>query len=139
MIKILPRDILGISHRIPWKNQNVVYHLQISALVPEISKFEKCVKYANEMTDDIIHPTQYYIKYINRAIWSRKFAVQAIETWQANSSTGNTSTAAIKSLFPWQLTIFQSPSTWFQWFQYLSDFQLANVKQDHKLELTYMY
>ena len=31
-------------------------------------KFEKCVKYANEMTDDIIHSTQYYLKYINRAI-----------------------------------------------------------------------
>ena len=32
-------------------------------LVPEIFKFEKCVKYANEMTDDVIHSTQYYIKY----------------------------------------------------------------------------
>ena len=29
---------------------------------------KKCVKYANEMTDDAIHSTQYYIKYINRAI-----------------------------------------------------------------------
>ena len=37
-------------------------------LVPEIFKFEKCVKYANEMTDDVMHLTQYYIKYINRAI-----------------------------------------------------------------------
>jgi len=35
--------------------------LQISALVSEIFKFEKCVKYANEMTDDVIHSTQYYI------------------------------------------------------------------------------
>jgi len=25
-------------------------------------------KYANDMTDDIIHSTQFYIKYINRAI-----------------------------------------------------------------------
>jgi len=42
--------------------------LKISALVLEIFKFEKCVKYANEMTDDIIHSTQFYIKYINKAI-----------------------------------------------------------------------
>ena len=40
----------------------------ISALVPEIFKFEKCVKYVNEMTDDVIFSTQYNIKYINRAI-----------------------------------------------------------------------
>ena len=33
-----------------------------------VLKFEKWVKYANEMTDDIIHSTQYYINYINRAI-----------------------------------------------------------------------
>ena len=51
MIKFLP--LLGVSHRIPWKNKNPDYCLQISALVPEIFKFEKCVKYANEMTDDV--------------------------------------------------------------------------------------
>jgi len=28
---------------------------------------EKSVKYANEMTDDVIHSTQCYIKYINKA------------------------------------------------------------------------
>ena len=39
-----------------------------SALVPEIFKFKKCVKCANDMTDDVIHSTQYYIKYINWAI-----------------------------------------------------------------------
>ena len=35
--------------------------------------FEKCVKYANEMTDDVIHSTQYHIMYIsngNRTEWS---------------------------------------------------------------------
>ena len=68
MIKFLLLDILGGSHRIPWKNQNAVYCLQISALVLEIFKFEKWVKYTNEMTDDVIHSTQYYLKYINRAI-----------------------------------------------------------------------
>ena len=67
MIKLLLLDILGVSHKIPWQNKNAVYRLQISALVPEIFKFEKWVKYANEMTDDVIHSTQ-YLKYINRAI-----------------------------------------------------------------------
>ena len=57
-----------VSHRIPCKNKNPVYRLQISALVLEIFKFEKWGKYANEMTDDIIHSAQYYIEYINRAI-----------------------------------------------------------------------
>jgi len=59
MIKILPLDILVVSHRIPWKNKNAVYCFQISSLVPEIFAFEKNVKYANEMTDDIIYSTQY--------------------------------------------------------------------------------
>ena len=36
---------------------------KIPAIVPEIFKFEKCLKYANEMTDDVIYSTQYYIKY----------------------------------------------------------------------------
>ena len=31
-------------------------------------KFEKCVKYANEITDDVIHSTQYYIRNITKAI-----------------------------------------------------------------------
>ena len=30
--------------------------------------FEKYVKYANEVTDDVIYSTQYYMRYINRAI-----------------------------------------------------------------------
>ena len=68
VIKFLPLDVLGVSHRIPWKNQNAVCRLQISALGPELFKFEKCVKYANEMTDGVIHSTQYYLKSINKAI-----------------------------------------------------------------------
>ena len=55
---------LGVSYRILWKNENAVYCLQIPALVREILKYEKCVKYANEMTDDVIHSTQYYTNYI---------------------------------------------------------------------------
>jgi len=64
----LPLDFLGVSHRIQWKNINAIYCLQIPAFVPEIFKFEKCVKYANEMNDDVINSTQYYIMSINRAI-----------------------------------------------------------------------
>ena len=47
MIKLLTLDILGVSFTIPRKIKNTVYHLQISALVLEIFKFEKCVKYAS--------------------------------------------------------------------------------------------
>ena len=75
MIKFLPLDILRVSHRIPWKSQITVDRLQTSALVSEIFKFEKCVRYANEMTDDVVLSNQYYLKYINRAIlanWLRK-------------------------------------------------------------------
>ena len=68
MIKFLPLEFLDLSHRIPGKIKNAVYCFQISALVPEILTFEKCVKYVNERTDDVIHSTQYNIKYINRAI-----------------------------------------------------------------------
>ena len=57
MIKVFPCDFLGESRRIPWKNENAVYHLQISVLALEKFKFEKYVKYANEMADDIIHCT----------------------------------------------------------------------------------
>jgi len=45
--------------------------LQISALVPEIFVFERYIKYTNEITNDIIYSTQYYMKYINRAILFR--------------------------------------------------------------------
>ena len=71
MIKILPLDFLGVSHRIPRKNKNAFYCLQISALVPDIFVFEKYIKYTNEITNDVIYSTQYYMKYINRAILSR--------------------------------------------------------------------
>ena len=60
MIKFM--SLLGLSHRIQGKIKNVVYSVEISALVPEIFKFEKCVKYANERTDDIIHSTLFNIK-----------------------------------------------------------------------------
>ena len=68
MIKFLPLDFLDVSHGIPWENENAVYCLQIYALVPKKFKFEKYVKYANEIADDVMHSTQFYIYYINRAI-----------------------------------------------------------------------
>ena len=77
MIKFLPPDFIGVSYRILWKNENGIYCLQIPALVPEIFKSEKCVKYANEMTDDVIHSTQYHIK--EELSWPIYNA--AIETW----------------------------------------------------------
>ena len=42
-------------------DDNAVYRLQIPALVLKIFKFEKWVKYANEMTDDVMHSTQIII------------------------------------------------------------------------------
>ena len=40
MIKFLPLEF-WVYNRIPWKNKNAVYRLQISTLVPKIFKFEK--------------------------------------------------------------------------------------------------
>ena len=68
MIKFLPLDFLGVSQRVLWKNENAVYRLEIPALVPEIFKFEKYVKYANETTDDVIHWTQYYFQGRNQTL-----------------------------------------------------------------------
>jgi len=42
-------DFWSVKRRILLKNENTVYHLQMPALAPDIFKFEKCVKYANEM------------------------------------------------------------------------------------------
>ena len=56
-MKFISVKFLGLSHRIPGKIKNAGYSSEISALVPEIFKFEKCVKYANERTDDVIHST----------------------------------------------------------------------------------
>jgi len=60
---LLESEFVGVSHRIPQKIKNAVNLLQISASVSKMFKFEKCVKYANEVTDDVIHSIQYYIKW----------------------------------------------------------------------------
>ena len=73
----------------------------MSALVTEIPKSEKCVKYANKIPDDVIHSTQFYNSDINRAILVNLVGSQFAE---------NTPTA-IKILFSWQLTLFHSPPT----------------------------
>ena len=52
----------GPLHRIPWKKEkNAVSYLEISTLLPEIFKLKKCVKYVNEMIDDIITTTTTFI------------------------------------------------------------------------------
>ena len=70
MIKFMPLDlhVLGLSQRIPWKNKNAVCLLQISALVPEIFRFDNWVKYANEKADDVIHSSIILYQVYNRAI-----------------------------------------------------------------------
>ena len=70
--------------------------MQISALVPEIFKFEKWVKYANEMI-------AYKWGYLGQ------FAVQNTETWQAGSSTGNTP-MAVKNSVPMATHSFPVPT-----------------------------
>ena len=117
MIKFLPFDFLGVSHRSLWKNENTVYRFQIPALVTEIFKFEKCVKYANEiMTDDVIHSTQYYIKYLNRPILYQLANLQCRPLKLGRLIVlQKTHLRLLNSLVPWQLTLFQSPPTWFQY------------------------
>ena len=44
MIKFLLQDFLGGSQRILQKNENAVYRVQISALVPGIFKLKKICK-----------------------------------------------------------------------------------------------
>ena len=74
------------------------------------------------MTVDVIHSTQYFLKlYINKAILAnlqhRPLKLDRLIVLQET-------TVAIKILFPWQPTLFQSPLTGFQ---YLSDFQLEKT------------
>ena len=107
MIKFLSLEFLGLSYRISGEITNAAYRLEISALVPEIFKFEKCIKYANERTDDVIHSTQFKIKYINRAIsvnlQQRPLKLGRLIVLQAPHLRMK------RNWSPWQLTLFQSP------------------------------
>ena len=58
MIKFKSLEFLGSSHRITGKIKNAIHRLETSALVPEIFKHEKGVKYANERIADVIHSIQ---------------------------------------------------------------------------------
>ena len=59
-------ELLGLSHRIPGKIKNAVYSFEVSALVLETINHEKCMKYANKMTIEVIYSTQHNNKNINR-------------------------------------------------------------------------
>ena len=61
MIEFMSLEFLGLSHRIPGKIKNAVYRLEISSLVPEIFKLEKCAKYATEMGSDEVCESHFYI------------------------------------------------------------------------------
>ena len=65
-----------------------------------------------------------------------QFAVHNIETWQADSSTGNTP-MAIKKFHSHSNSLFSSPHPID--FNKLVIFSLKNVKKGHKLELKYLY
>ena len=134
MIKFKSLEFLGLSHRIPRKIKNAIYSLEISALVPEIFKLKKCVKYANERTNDVIHLTQCNIKYINRAIvvnlQLRPLKLGRLIVLQA------TQLQLSKFCFPWQLTLFQSPQRDFIIFGY---FKLKKHLTGHQLDQTYLY
>ena len=101
MIKSLPLDFLSVSHRIPRKNKNAIYCLQVSALVPEIIKF---VKYANEMTDDIFYtqPNIILSNYINGAMMANL---------QHRSLKLGRLIIVLQEIHLWQLTLFLSPPT----------------------------
>ena len=78
-------------------------------LVPEIFKFEKSVKHANEMNDDVIHSTQYYIKYINRAILAN---LQHISLKLGRLLVLQETPTAIKNMVPMATHSFPVPTHW---------------------------
>ena len=114
MIKFSSLVSIDLFYRIPGKIKYAIYRLEISALVVEIFKFEKWVNFANKITDDVIHSTQYKIKYINRAIsvnfqkrplkLGRRIVIQTTHLWPK------------KNWFPWQLTFFLIPFNLIQYF-----------------------
>ena len=120
-------DFLGVSHRILWKNENAVYRLQKYALVPEIFKFEKWVKYANEMTDDVIHSTQYYIKCINNPI-------QRFPTWHFASMLF--CSCFISRILVWTISDILFSSRWWKlWPNYIIDSKSAYFSGRQRCEM----
>ena len=90
------------------KIKNALYLLQISAFVLELFKIEKCVKYANERTDDVIHSTQYSLK--KSSSRDRICTAEIIET-NGSLIVLQATHMALNTMYPWQLTLFQSPLT----------------------------
>ena len=117
-----------------WKNENAVCRLQISALVPEIFKFEKCVRYANEMTDDVIHSTHYYIMCINRDILAnlqcRLLKLGRLIVLQKHNYR-------FRKFCCHGNALFSSPHPLD--FHVAEIFSSKNVLQCHKLKLTHLY
>ena len=60
------------------------------------------------MTDDVIHSSQLLYQAYKWG-YPGQFAVQNIEAWQADSSTGNTP-MAIKNLVPMATNVFPVPT-----------------------------
>ena len=85
------------------------------------------------MTDDVIHSTKYYIKYINSAIF--------VNLLQKPLKLGRlivlnaTHPQPEQFLLPWQPTLFQSLQPDFNILVVLS---LEDIKQGHELNLTYL-
>ena len=64
--------------------KNTVYLLQISALVLEIFKLEKSVKYADERTDDVMHTLNQVLHQVNILSYLSQFEAESIETLEKN-------------------------------------------------------
>ena len=86
------------------------------------------------MTDDVIHSTQYYIMCISWAILAnlqrRSLKPGRLIVLQ------ETHVRLQKLLLPWQLTLCQSPPTWFQ---YVSDFQLEKRYTRPQIQEKHIY
>jgi len=85
------------------------------------------------MTDDVIHSTKYYIKYINRAIF--------VNLQQKPLKLGRlivlnaTHAQPLQFPLPWQPTLFPSLQPDFTILVVLS---LEDIEQGHELNLTYL-
>ena len=121
MPKRTPRNITNTAYKrcLPIAN--------ISISSRDILKLKKCVKYGNERTDDVTLSTQYYMKYIKRAILvnlrqrililARLIVLQETHVYEIIT-------------LAWQLTLFQSLPTCFKYF---SDFHRTLTR------VTYLY
>jgi len=85
------------------------------------------------MTDDVIHSTKYYIKYINSAIFV-KFQQKPLKLGRLIVLNA-THPQPLQFLLPWQPTFFQSLKPDFNILAVLS---LEDIKQGHELNLTYL-